>query len=45
MSIAIDPAERRRQRVASIAQKQGAFVVLALLLVIGSFTFDTFATR
>ncbi|UPK73074.1 ABC transporter permease [Nocardioidaceae bacterium SCSIO 66511] len=45
MSIAIDPAERRRQRVASIAQKQGAFVVLALLLVIGSLTFDTFATR
>lgn len=34
-----------RDRVALIARKQGAFIVLALLLVVGAFAFDTFATR
>ncbi|MFY0406543.1 ABC transporter permease [Solicola sp. PLA-1-18] len=38
------PAQPRGERVAQLVQEQGAVVVLVVLLVVGAFAFDTFAT-
>ncbi len=39
-----DPQEDRAERWAAIAQRRGSLVVLAVLCLIASFSFDAFAT-
>lgn len=42
--IGVDHRQVRRERLAETLQNQGAIIVLVVLLVVGSFAFETFAT-